>query len=203
MVGVIIAGGRARRFGAEKAMALLEGRPLAAHVATALRGCSRLAVNCRPFTETAAWAERCGLERLPDPPGRPDAPLCGVLAALEWGARLGADLVATAPCDAPALPVDLVCGLSAALAPGAGAAFAATSAGPEPLCALWRTSAAGLVASRIEAGRLSVRDALEAAGARPVRFEAADGFVNVNTRQDLQALRARRDRPGPISRPTA
>jgi molybdopterin-guanine dinucleotide biosynthesis protein A len=48
MVGVVIAGGRSRRFGAEKAVAQLGGRPLLLWAAERLaRSCSRVAV-CSP-----------------------------------------------------------------------------------------------------------------------------------------------------------
>jgi molybdopterin-guanine dinucleotide biosynthesis protein A len=192
IVGVVIAGGRARRFGADKALAELDGRPLIAHVADALApACSRLAINCASSSRAAAWAISRGLPVLPDPLGSPDSPLAGVLAALDWAVAAGADMVATAPCDTPVLPLAMPHTHCAALSPAAPAAFAATAQGPEPLCALWRASARDIVKARLAAGRLSVMGALGALGAVPVRFEAAHAFANVNTESDLARLMGR------------
>ena len=51
MLGLVIAGGRSQRFGGEKAVALLGGRPLLLWAADRLaRACNVVAVNARPGT---------------------------------------------------------------------------------------------------------------------------------------------------------
>jgi molybdopterin-guanine dinucleotide biosynthesis protein A len=66
-----------------------------------------------------------------------DGPLLGVAAALAHARRRGFSLLATAPCDAPFLPLDLVARLAAALVPsGAPVAVARSPRGLEPMFAL-------------------------------------------------------------------
>jgi molybdopterin-guanine dinucleotide biosynthesis protein A len=203
-VAVVIAGGRSLRFGSDKAMAEIQGRPMIAHVVEVLgRGCGRVAVNCRPASRAASWAEAQGLDVLVDPPRAPDAPLTGVLTALEWTASLGAEVLVTAPCDTPALPEPMTAALVAALGPGVIAAFAETSDGTEPLCAAWRPAARMQLKARLQAGQASVRDALAELGAVGVRFHHPERFTNVNTTDDLARETLRRTPgPGDIQRPS-
>jgi len=185
--GLILAGGRSSRFGSEKAVAPHLGRPLIAPVRDALAPCAAVAVSARDESGAAAWAAVQGLDVLPDPPGAPDGPLSGLREGLRWARRRGAPLLATAPCDAPRLPPDLVPRLAAALPPGAGGAMAETADGLQPLVALWRVGPALAALERLMQGGAHppVRDLLAAVGGVRVRFEPAWLFANVNTPEDL------------------
>jgi molybdopterin-guanine dinucleotide biosynthesis protein A len=192
VVGVIVAGGRSRRFGSEKALADFAGRPLIAHVARVLAGgCRTVAVNAPPAGPLAEWARDSGLALAPDPVGVTDGPLAGVLAGLDWAAGEGADLLATAPCDTPLLPEALVETLCAALTAEAGAAVAACGGELEPLCALWRVSRRDELRGLLHDGRHpAVREALEALGAARAAFPDPHAFTNVNTADDLDRMRS-------------
>jgi molybdopterin-guanine dinucleotide biosynthesis protein A len=186
IVAAILAGGQSRRFGADKAMADLAGAPMIAHVAAALGGdAAALAV-----VGHAAAARRLAATALRDPPGAVRGPLAGVLAGLDWAASLGADWLATAPCDAPLLPRDLWRRLiAAAKAAGASAAHAATADGVHALCAVWRPALAAPLRAYFARGlhppvRELARDAAQ------VLFADASPFVNVNTRADFARVAA-------------
>ena len=100
IAGLVLAAGRSRRFGGDKALAELDGLSLLDHVlATLGRACGVLAVNAREGSDIDAFARARGLASLPDPPGAPDGPLSGLLAGLVWAEGQGAELLATAPCD--------------------------------------------------------------------------------------------------------
>lgn len=81
MNGAILAGGAGTRLGGvSKATLELEGRPLAAYVATALGElCERVAIVCKPDTELP---ELPGVERW-DEPAEPQHPLTGIVHALD------------------------------------------------------------------------------------------------------------------------
>ncbi len=192
VAGLVLAGGRSTRFGAEKAVADWRGRPLLAHVVDALaEGCGRLAVSAGPGSGAAAWAETAGVRVLPDPPGVVAGPLAGVLAGLRWLEGGAGDLLLTGPCDTPALPSDLAARLAAGLRDGAGAAYAHDGERAHPLCALWRADAAGLVETLAAGGaHLPMREVLAALGAVAIAFPDPAAFANVNTRDDLQRLTA-------------
>jgi molybdopterin-guanine dinucleotide biosynthesis protein A len=194
VVGLVLAGGRSVRFGGEKAVAPLAGRPLLEWAVLGLRPvCAHVAANVRPGTEAEAVATRLGLPLLYDEAGDALGPLAGVKVGLLWAERHGARLLAVSPCDAPLLPDDLYVRLLQGAA--GGAAMAETSDGLEPLCALWPVSALSIVREALAGGtHPPTWQVLERVGARKVFFDSREAFANVNTRDDLAALEARRSR---------
>lgn len=135
--GLVIAGGRARRFGGDKAAALLGGRPLLAHAWARLsHRCGAVAVSALEDGAGAAIAAELGLPVLKDPPAMADGPLAGVLAGLVWTRDLGADVLLTLPCDTPLVPEDLVDRLVGRVM-DRPCAVARTPDGVQSLCAAW------------------------------------------------------------------
>ncbi len=188
----MLAGGRSTRMGAEKALLPLAGRPLIAHVVARLRPqVDEIFINANGAAARFASLD-CAV--VADPPDMGSSgPLCGVGAALAFARRRGFSLLATAPCDAPFLPRDLVARLAAAIASsGAPVAVAESAYGLEPMFALWRDSAMGEIAAELARGEASPRQAMARLGAARVAF-AADGdpFANLNTPEDFAAAEAR------------
>ena len=172
LLGAILAGGRGRRFGSDKALALLKGRPLIAHVAARLAPQVESVVVCG-----RDWA---GLPRLDDRP-RPDmGPLGGLCAALAHAEALGLDAVLTAPVDAPTLPLDIAALLRKGRAP-------AVLAG-QPLIGLWPSALATPLARYLDGTTdLSAQRWVTVAGARRVRGPI---LPNINRVDDLATLAA-------------
>ncbi len=194
VVGLVLAGGRSVRFGGEKAVARLEGRPLLAWAAQRLRSvCENVAVNVRPGTEAETVAKALALPLLYDEIGDAAGPLAGVKVGLSWAEEQGAHMLAVSPCDAPLLPDDLYTRLLERA--NGGAAMAETSEGRQPLCALWPVSAVTAVREALADGaHPPTWQLLERLGARKVFFDRAEAFANVNTREDLAAVEAQRSR---------
>jgi molybdopterin-guanine dinucleotide biosynthesis protein A len=194
VAGLVLAGGRSVRFGGEKAVALLDGRPLLLWAAERLRTvCPSVAINVRPGTEAEAVAKTNGLPTLYDAAGDAAGPLAGVSVGLIWAERLGARSLAVSPCDVPLLPEDLF----VRLIEGAegGAAMAETSDGRQPLCALWPVTALPVVRDALAGGaHPPTWQVLERLGARKVCFGPPEAFANINTREDLAAVEAKRSR---------
>ncbi len=106
VLGAIIAGGAARRFGDDKGAALLNGVALIDHVVMSLRGqCTEMVIIGREWP---------GLISLPDRPHGNEGPLGGLNAALHYARAQGHDAVLCAGCDSLPVPDDLF----ARLAPG-------------------------------------------------------------------------------------
>ena len=185
VAGMVIAGGRSSRFGSEKAIALLAGRPLLGWAVERLGDvCPEVAVNARPESRAEALARSLGLEVLHDAPGDPDGPLAGVKAGLAWARRRGASRLAVSPCDVPLLPADTFSRLCGAA--GTGAAMAETTEGRQPLCAVWPVTALPLLESALAGGaHPPTWRMLESLGAAKVWFEDPAAFANLNTRADL------------------
>jgi molybdopterin-guanine dinucleotide biosynthesis protein A len=196
VVGLVLAGGRSVRFGGEKAVALLDGRPLLEWAAQRLESvCLSVAINVRMGTEAEAVAKALALPTLYDEPGDASGPLAGVKAGLIWAEEQGARMLAVSPCDAPLLPDDLYVRLLERA--DGGAAMAETSDGRQPLCAIWPVAALPTVREALSGGaHPPTWQMLERIGARKVVFEHADAFANINTRDDLAAVEARRSHSG-------
>ncbi|MBI5940999.1 MAG: molybdenum cofactor guanylyltransferase [Caulobacterales bacterium] len=185
IAGLVLAGGRSRRFGSEKAVVRLGDRTLLEWALNVLReSCDELAVSARADSGAAVVARGLGLPVLIDDPSHPDGPLAGVAAGLRWASGLGAAHLATLPCDTPHASLDLVTRLHAA-GGDAFAAFAQTDDGPHPLCALWSIDLLASLESELARGHPAVRVFLGDVGGVAVRFGEAAGFVNVNAPGDL------------------
>ena len=187
VLGLALAGGASSRMGREKALALLAGEPLLARVlrrlAPQVAGVA-LSANGEPERFSAF-----GAPVLADPSHVLGCgPLAGVLAGLDYAGRLGMDMVATVPSDAPFLPMDLVARLASERI-GDEIAFARNSAGDQPLFALWPLAVRSAIAAALEGGRRSAIDLIARAAHRAVLFETAepDPFFNVNRPDDLEA----------------
>jgi molybdopterin-guanine dinucleotide biosynthesis protein A len=188
VAGLVLAGGRSVRFGGEKAVAMLEGRPLMLLAAERLRSiCDTVGASVRPGSEAEALAKSAGLPAIFDEPGDALGPLAGVKAGLIWAEARGARLLAVSPCDAPLLPADLYARLLESA--DGGAAMAETSEGRQPLCALWPVTALPAVRDALAGGAHEPTwQVLVRLGARQVLFEHAEAFANINTREDLAAV---------------
>ncbi len=185
IAGLVLAGGQSRRFGADKADAMLGGRPLAAWSLAALQAaCDVVALSAARDASAIAPARPIVTDLPTDPPG----PLAGVAAGLRWAAAGGFDRLVTLPCDTPLVKHEQIAILIAAL-DGHEAAYATTPEGPQPLCCVWRTRLAARLASSLAGGdHPSVRDFLAWVEARAVLFSDARSFANVNTLADLARL---------------
>ena len=170
VLGTILAGGQARRFGSDKALAMIDGSAMLDHVADRLRPqCDALMVAGRDWP---------GLERIGDRPAPGLGPLGGLAGALAFAQAYGFDAVLTAGCDLPGLPRDLRAKLGAPNAILRG----------QPTIGLWDGSLADPLLHWLQtAADHSIRAWGIAAEARWV--SADESIANINTPDDLAAFR--------------
>lgn len=167
ILGAVLAGGRSRRFGSDKAMALLNGRTLLDHAMAALA----------PHVATVVICGRDG--GLADRPQADLGPLGGLNAALHHAAAQGFAGVLTTGCDMPVYPAELPAALI-----GAGAAVLEG----QQLLGWWPAGLAPeLDAHLAEENDRSIRGWLARVDARVVQMP---GLVlpNINRPEDLAAL---------------
>ncbi|HWI85889.1 MAG TPA: molybdenum cofactor guanylyltransferase [Sphingomonas sp.] len=168
ILGAVLAGGRSRRFGSDKAFALLDGRPLIAHAASALGALTGQVVICGhdfpPF------------ETLADLPEPDMGPLGGLNAALAHARLKGFDGVLSTGCDMPVLPADVAAALigdEAAVVEG------------QHLIGWWPAALAPMLDAHLRTTRdRSMRGWFALVGPRLVRGPA---LPNINTPADLRA----------------
>lgn len=170
VLGALIAGGRASRFGSDKALAVLAGRPLIAWAADLVAPLVAETVVCG-----RSWG---GLTRVADVPEPDLGPLGGLAGALGHAEARGFDAVLTIGCDMPWLPD----GLAAALVARAPAWCA-----DAPVLGCWPSSLAGALRAHLEAGGdRSVRR--WGAGVGGVAVASPAPLPNLNTPGDLAAF---------------
>jgi molybdenum cofactor guanylyltransferase len=170
VLGAVLAGGRSRRFGSDKAAALLGGRPLLDHVVDALRPQVDAVVVC--------GRRHPSLPSLVDRPGPDLGPLGGLSAALHHAEAHGFELVLTAGCDMPGFGsdvLDTLQGHSPAVLAG------------QQIVGLWPSALAQRLDDYLaSASDFSIRAWVREGGARELPFGRM--IANVNSPADLERL---------------
>lgn len=166
LLGAILAGGQARRFGSDKAQALYEGARLIDRVSGALSAqCDGVVVCGR---------EEAGFTCIPDWPEPGLGPLGGLAAALRHAGGQGYSHVLSTGVDIPDLPHDL-----AALLAGEGAAIVES----QPVVGLWPVDAGGVLDAFLSGGGRSLYRFADHIAARQIDLPAP--LLNVNRPEDL------------------
>lgn len=165
VLGAILAGGKSSRFGSDKALATLRGRPLIDHVCDAMtEQCDELVIVGRDGG-------------VPDRPAPDMGPLGGLAGALHHAGQRGHEFVLSCSVDSVDLPDDLLALLSPAPAHLAD----------QPVIGLWRASdTSALDALLASDARHSVRAFADMVGSRAVTTPFA--IINVNFPADLARL---------------
>jgi molybdopterin-guanine dinucleotide biosynthesis protein A len=187
IVGLILAGGRGSRMGnLDKGWVLLHGRPMVEHVA----------VRFAPQVSALLISANRNLERyaeygkvVTDDPahGEWQGPLAGVSAGMIAAARCS--WIATAPCDTPFLPRDMVARLRQVLqARGEGVRLAVVSSGGRrhPVCMLLSGKLLPDLLRYFAEGGRKLHSWQSRVGCVEVPFDdQPDTFINVNTMSKL------------------
>lgn len=185
ITGLIFAGGLARRMdGREKGLLPLGGRSLIGHVLERLAPqVGSIIINANRCQEDYATLGHPVVTDLM-------AGFPGPLAGLQAGLRAcGTPYLATAPCDAPLLPGDLVARLAAALAASDAMAAAPSTGGRlQPTFLFCRREALAALDRYLAGGGRKVQGWLGEIGAVAVPFTDEGAFANVNTPEELARL---------------
>ena len=192
VLGVILAGGQARRLGGgDKALHEVAGRPLLAHAIERLEPqVSRIVLNANG---DLSRFDAFGLPVVADTVEGFAGPLAGVLAGLDWAAENApeCDRVVTVATDAPFFPDDLVARFIAATEnEKTDLACAETGGRTHPVFGLWP------VRLREDLRRALVDEDIRKVDVWTARYRLArhdwacdpvDPFFNVNRPGDLEA----------------
>jgi molybdopterin-guanine dinucleotide biosynthesis protein A len=183
VAAVILAGGRARRFGGQdKGLILLNGRPLVQWVADRLSpqvGEIVISAN-RNLADYGRLGCRVVADSLPDHPG----PLAGILSA---ALAIECEWVLTSTCDTPFLPVDLVDRLlTVARDPDARVIRAADPGQVHYTLMLCHRSLLPDLAEYLAGGGRQVQAWQARHPCRNAVFDDPLAFLNINTPEDLQ-----------------
>ena len=190
-VGVLLAGGRARRMGGgDKCLRPLGGRPLLAHVVERVAPqVDRLVLNANGNpARFAGFGLPVAADLLPGALG----PLAGVLTGMAWAAAGAPDArwILTVATDAPFLPPDLAARLHAAVRrDGADMACAASDGRHHPVIGLWPVGLRSALEAALRDEGITKVDRWTARYKLAVAdFDAGppDPFFNANRPADLE-----------------
>jgi molybdopterin-guanine dinucleotide biosynthesis protein A len=204
IIGVLLAGGQARRMGGgDKCLVELGGKPLLAHAIERLRPqVDILLLNANG--DPARFAS-FGLKVIADSVEGFAGPLAGILAGMEWaqahqpGARfIDASVIVTVATDTPFFPLDLVARLREATRDRDDALAIASSAESEHYAfGLWPLALLPDLRRALAEGRRKAADFIHGHGAITVPFEAErvgaeiiDPFFNINEPQNFARAEA-------------
>ena len=188
ITGVVLAGGLGRRMGGtDKGLQELRGQPMVHWVIERLAPqVDELLINANQNSERyAAFGHRVVPDQIPGFAG----PLAGLHAALATATH---PLVATAPCDSPFLPADLISRLFSALtAADADLAVAKTFDQAHPVFCLCQRSVLPHLTEFLESGGRKVDRWYSTLNIVEVAFDdEADAFENINTHEELGRFEA-------------
>ncbi len=175
---MILCAGTSKRFGSDKMLANLSGKPVLAHAIEAVK--SQVGVIAINGDDKYA---RFGLEIYRDEI-KDKGPLSGILTAMQWAAGLGHDRVLTLAGDTIFLPADLACRLSKT---DKQKIIVPKTKTTHQICCLWPVGLRHELRTRLLQNNLSVGEFIKSYPHEYVYFaDDYNVFFNVNTKQDLQ-----------------
>lgn len=188
ILGAVFAGGASRRYGSDKALALLNGIPLLGQVISRVQPQVDVLVISGP--PRADFRLLTIVDAVPD--AGPLSALCSVLA---WAEQERFPLVATFSCDAPFVPPNLVQVLHEALQDH-DCAVACRMGSVHPTFAVWKTDIREKISRAFAGGVHSLRGAVAGVDHTLVNFPTVDfpavrggpdndPFFNINTPGDM------------------
>ncbi len=192
IIGAVLAGGRSRRLGRDKATVEFVGRPLISYPVGALRTAGLdvvLALRGGQEIPAALQGVSCVYDDVEDA-----GPLGGLYALLKW---MPGEWALVVSCDQPLVQVNLLHGIMTHSDCTADAVVTRTPERLQPMPGLYRKSCLPAIEGALERGERGLRDLLsgvrrcELAGENLNRLDLEHAsFINVNTPEDL--LEARR-----------
>jgi molybdopterin-guanine dinucleotide biosynthesis protein A len=193
LAAIVLAGGRSRRMGTDKAALDWDGEPMLARI---VRISSE---RCEPVFVVAAQSSSA--YRLLHGTGGPEAtwvtdeapeagPVGGLAVGLAAAAAAGADLAFVCATDMPLISARLIDELSGAVVDSADAVIAHDTERDHPMAGVYRTSAASRIAELVATGEKRMTAVLDALATRRVSVSDPDWLTNVNAPEDLHRLRA-------------
>jgi molybdenum cofactor guanylyltransferase len=189
ITGLILAGGRGSRMGnVDKGLQSFQGKPMVAHVLERLGPqVDEIVINAnRNLDDYAAFGHQVISDGIDGFAG----PLAGLHAGMT---HIFDGLIATAPCDSPFLPLDLVARLHEAMKKNnADLTVAKTFDQPHPVFCLVKRDLEPHLRAFLESGQRKIDKWYETLKVVEVAFDDEEAaFANINTVEELQSMQAK------------
>ncbi|GEE02375.1 putative molybdenum cofactor guanylyltransferase [Gordonia spumicola] len=190
VAGIVLAGGRSRRMGQDKAALEFEGVTMLTRIAEAIgERCTPVLVaapeSSQAYRELSKESDLQWVTDEQDGSG----PLGGLVAGLRAAAAAGAEVAFVCATDMPLVHADIVDELLAGLTPSTDAVIAHDSQRDHPMAGVYRTGTADALQALVDAGELRMLAAVDAISTRRVGVSNADWLTNVDAPEDLHRIR--------------
>jgi molybdopterin-guanine dinucleotide biosynthesis protein A len=194
VAGFVLAGGGSTRFGRDKALVEIAGKPMLARMIQLLQSVPMEVKVIAARGRYSSFGAEIAEDRWPG-----QGPLGGIITALEDAAKSAAppewNLIVS--CDMPFLTREwLTFLIERASRSNTQVVLPYSAHGPEPLCACYRTDAAGALRAAFEGGVRKVTEGLKHGTTEVLdesawkRFDSAGRlFWNMNTAADFEQVR--------------
>nr|WP_035717059.1 MULTISPECIES: molybdenum cofactor guanylyltransferase [Gordonia] len=200
IAALVLAGGRSRRMGSDKAALDWEGEPMLARVVRVV------SQRCDPVLVVAGETSAAfrGVDDIRDraAPGIDSSkvhwvtdeqegtgPLGGLVAGLSAAAAAGAEYAFVCATDMPLIAPELIDELRLGMTGSTQAVIARDAQRDHPMAGIYRTDAAAQIADLVASGERRMLGAIEALNTHRVGVSEPDWLVNVNAPEDLHRLR--------------
>ncbi len=185
--GIVLAGGKSRRFGTSKTLAEIGGLPMASRAVAVLK---RAGLSVGVISSEDGLNEVLGVEVRADV--EPEkGPVGGLLTALEWSEQIGRSGVFLLGCDMPLMSAKVVRALLS-MRGDHSAVIPISIRGAEPLCGFYDSSCYPKVREVLDSQDRSMHSLLRLLKVREVPpTGGAEGlwtdqvFFNVNNREEI------------------
>ena len=186
ITGLILAGGRGSRMGSvDKGLQLFRSKPMIAHVLERFQPqVDEVLINANRSIDEY---EKLGHRVIPDAIDGFAGPLAGLHIGMSHAMH---PLIATAPCDSPFLPLDLIARLSTAMHDNhADLAVAKTFDQPHPVFCLTKSNLAPHLQAFLESGQRKIDKWYATLNIVEVAFDDEEAaFSNINTVEELKSF---------------
>ncbi|MFT3714862.1 MAG: molybdenum cofactor guanylyltransferase [Gordonia sp. (in: high G+C Gram-positive bacteria)] len=191
LAGIVLAGGRSRRMGQDKASLDWEGRPMVKVIAEAV------GERCKPVLIAAPASSQAHDELGDDPEltwitdeqvGK--GPLAGIVAALKAAKAADASAAFVCATDMPLLAPELIDELLGAMTSAPDVVIVHDGGRDHPLAGIYRVRALPALQAQLDSGDVLMTNALEAVTTYRVGVSDPAWLTNVDAPEDLHRLRA-------------
>lgn len=190
LAGIVLAGGRSRRMGRDKASLEWEGRPMLDVIAESI------GQRCSPVLVAASASSQAFAELAPDSELTwvtdeqvGTGPLGGIVAALTAAKDAGAAAAFVCATDLPLVSADLIDELLRALTGSPDVVIAHEGGRDHPLSGIYRVRALPVLEELVAQGELLMTNALDAVVTHRVGVSDPRWLTNVDAPEDLHRLR--------------
>lgn len=190
LAGIVLAGGRSRRMGQDKASMDWEGRPLLNVIAESIGQRCKPVMVAAPASSPAYFelAAGSGLTWVTDEQAG-SGPLGGIVAALTAAKEADASAAFVCATDLPLVSPKLIDELLHALTGTPDVVIPHVGGRDHPLAGIYRVRALPALQAQLDSGAVLMTDALEAVVTHRVGVSDPRWLTNIDAPEDLHRLR--------------